>query len=137
MVLQQMKMVECDGGLAKSSINDDNNCVVRAIAIAYGLSYKKAYDIAAAAGRKHAKGAYTENVLQKSGLKYTKFVRHLTINQFLKSNPQGRFIATRRGHAFAIINGTIYDSVTNKKRQIINKLFQVESLRIKEIRAAS
>ncbi len=52
-----------------------------------------------------AKGCYNPN-------------NRTTINKFVKDHPKGRFYCVVRGHAFAIIDGVVYDHSKKPRRQI-------------------
>lgn len=114
-----------------SGIKDKNYCTIRAIAIAFKLPYEAAYAIGRFAGRKHGCGYYMENimsVIQKHiGYKFKIYDvgKGITIRRFLEKNTIGKFIVTRREHAFAIIHGEIHDTTLNTERQIIQTAYEI------------
>lgn len=55
---------------------------------------------------RQVKGPYTNN-------------NRITITQFIKKHPKGRFFCVHRGHAFAIIDGVLYDHTDKPRRQIL------------------
>jgi hypothetical protein len=57
------------------------------------------------------------------------------VKKFIEQNPTGRFICVRRGHAFTIVDGVIYDKVTTTPRQFITTSYLVESKRLDTIKA--
>jgi hypothetical protein len=120
-------------------IKDNNNCTIVALSTAAGLPYTEAYKIGEKAGRKHGRGFYTCKLMdtaKKNGIDFRKIkTGGITIQKFLKKNPTGRFVVNRRGHAFAIIEGTIYDHLENKPMQRIVGIWKVESKRIDTIKA--
>jgi hypothetical protein len=68
---------------------------------------------------------------RKNGIEYRKIkTGGITIQKFLQKNPTGRFVVNRRGHAFCVIDGVIYDHMENKPMQRIVGIWKVESKRI-------
>jgi len=126
-----MRVIYSDGGMKDSGIEDKNYCTIRAIAIAFKLPYKVAYEIGDYAGREHGKGYYMERimkcVLHFTGYKFKPYNvgKGITIRRFLEKNTIGKFIVTRRSHAFAIIHGEIHDSTLNTERQIIQTAYEI------------
>lgn len=120
-----------DAGMYKEGFGDDeNNCCVRAIAIAFRLSYKESYGLAAAAGRPHGKGWYMYMIMdymKKNGYNLRKIPldKYPNVHQLLKQKREGRFIAVTKDHTFPIINGEIWDSEINRPRQYIKRLYKV------------
>ena len=126
--------VQTDGGLQQSGINDKDNCTIRAFAIGYGMPYKDAYKMGELAGREHGKGYWMYKIMDKArefGYNSIELNGYGTLSAFLKKNNTGRFICVRRGHAFAVINGKIYDAITNKGQCKLIRIFKVESRGIK------
>ena len=115
-------------------IKDNNNCTIVALSTAAALPYTEAYRIGKVAGRKHGKGFYTGKLMKiarKNGVDFRKIkTSGITIQKFLQKYPEGRFVVNRRGHAFAIIDGTIYDHLENKPMQRIMGIWKVESKRL-------
>jgi hypothetical protein len=112
---------------------DTNCCAVVAFTKVFDTGYTKAYNfIKKVCGRTHRKGLTQSQVLSifenvKKGKwkmgKYSKNNR-ITINQFIKKHPKGRFYCLVRGHAIAIIDGVLYDYKEGGRRQI-TKAFRV------------
>lgn len=48
----------------------------------------------------------------------------ITINQFLKKHPRGKYYCIVRGHALAIVDGVLYDH-TDKPRRQITKAYRI------------
>lgn len=126
-----MRIVQNNGGATNLDKPDRNNCTVRALAIAYNIPYKAAYELCKAAGRKDNRGFYTNKLMKyiwDQGYKYMKVGvgrKGITLRRFLEINPVGIFICTRRGHAFTVIHGEIHDTVTNSERQIVTSAYLV------------
>jgi len=129
--------IQSDGGLQQSGINDKDNCTIRAFAIAYGMPYKDAYKMGELSGREHGKGYWMYKIMDKAkefGYSSIELNGYGTLGQFLKKNITGRFICVRRGHAFAVINGKIYDAIKNAPQCKLIRVFKVDSKRIEYLR---
>jgi hypothetical protein len=124
---------------SNSGIKDNNNCTICALSTAAGIPYNEAYEIGKKAGRKNGRGFYTAKLMEtarKNGVDYRKIkTGGMTIQKFLQKYPEGRYVVNRRGHAFAIIDGTIYDHLENKPMQRIVGIWQVESKRLDTIKS--
>jgi hypothetical protein len=120
-------------------IKDNNNCTIVALSTAAGIPYTEAYQIGKVAGRKHGRGFYTARLMQfakRRGIAHRKIkTGGMTIQKFLQKHPVGRFVVNRRGHAFAIIDGIIYDHLQNTPLQRIVGIWQVESNRLDTIKS--
>lgn len=108
-------LIENDGGLAASGIQDTNNCTIRSLAIAANIPYALADEIGTAAGRKRRNGMPTKHLMTEAikwgiGCEEQYMTSKITIGQFIKSFPQGRFICRKSKHAFAVIDGVVHDS---------------------------
>jgi len=122
-----------------SGIKDNNNCTICALSTSAGIPYNEAFEIGKAAGRKTGRGFHTEKLAltaKKHGISLRK-MKHkpITIQKFLERYPTGRYLVRRRGHAFAIIDGIIYDHLTNTPLQRITDSWKVESKRLDTIKA--
>lgn len=42
----------------------------------------------------------------------------ITLNQFVKKHPKGKYYVLHRGHAFAVVDGVVYDHTNGKRRQV-------------------
>jgi hypothetical protein len=132
--------VQSDGGFNQSGIKDDNNCTIRAFAIAYGMSYKDAHYMGELAGRPNGEGYWMWKIMEKAaefGYEYKEYNGYDTLATFLKKNPIGRYICVRKGHAFAVINGKIYDVVPNPRQCKLIRIFKVNSKRIEYLKGFS
>lgn len=108
--------------------NDDNNyCTVIALAVVTGNSFSDCQKYLSKFGRKKGKGLSThnlENALNKTTKFHFKkgdysFSNKITLNQFIKKHPKGKYYIVSRGHAYAVIDGVIYDYKESKRRQVI------------------
>jgi hypothetical protein len=101
-------------------LNETNDCVVRALSLAFNWPYSDVHTICAAVGRKPRRGMYrhqTDAAIAKiTGNPDAKgvYVRrsigpYPTFAQFARENPKGRFFVIKRGHAVALIDGVYHD----------------------------
>lgn len=105
---------------------DTNSCTVVALSCVTGNSWKACDGYLRKYGRRYRKGMLRKQ--QEEAFKgLTKFVtkespynssNRITIGQFLKKHPKGKFYCCVRGHAFAIIDGVLYDHSERLRRQI-------------------
>ena len=120
--------IQSDGGLQQSGINDKDNCTIRAFAIAYGMPYKDAYKMGELSGRPHGQGYWMYRIMEKArdfGYSYKELNGYGTLSQFLNKNNKGRFICVRRGHAFAVVDGKIYDLINNAPQCKLIRVFEI------------
>jgi hypothetical protein len=122
-LIKDGRQVISDGGKSETGIKDYNDCTIRALALSAGIKYDVAHKIGRDAGRKDKKGIISDYLIdeaKKNGLKFFKRVRsQITISKFIKRNPKGKFYCKSRGHAFAIIDGVIFDTDNNTEYQRI------------------
>jgi hypothetical protein len=122
-----------DGGLMESGIKDSKHCTVSSLAIAAGIPYEEAFEIAKTAGRKANDGFYIKKLMataRKYGIRFKKLkYKSITLQKFLSLDIEGRFVVNRKGHAFSIINGQIFDTLYNAPRQILIEIYMVENHR--------
>jgi len=121
--------MQSDGGLHHSGIDDDNNCTIRAFAIAYCMPYKDAYYMGELAGRPHGKGYWMHKIMDKAkefGYDSIEMDYNGTLSGFLKNYGKGRYICVRRGHAFAIIDGKIHDTLINGSNSKLIHVYDVQ-----------
>lgn len=106
---------------------DNRYCCVVALMKVMDCSYDKAYKWCRdKGGRLKGRGMLLSEIDKMfeamSNTPYRKGpyskVQRITINQFIKKHPEGRFFCANRGHAFAIIDGVLYDHTTKPRRQI-------------------
>lgn len=98
-----------DGGRAEAGISDRNDCAVRAYSIFKQVPYAEAHALFAAEGRRNGKGTPNSTITKLLG-KDEALTEQLTLNQLRSQYPNHRVYALKRGHAFAVIGGVLYDS---------------------------
>ncbi len=112
----------------RKKLNENNDCVVIAVAIAARMTYEKAHGICEYQGRKNGKGIHTvyvlehlkqigfkiekiKNLRQKNGSHYTP----KTIGSRLK---RGYYIIRKNRHAIAVVNGVVEDWTSGRQHHI-------------------
>jgi hypothetical protein len=135
----QLKTNATDAGRSRSGIRDKNDCTIRALAISAGIPYEYAHKIGREAGRKNGKGFHPKKLLAHAKKEYgitsqKKRYKSVTIQRFIKENPSGHYYVATNNHAFAIINGTIYDTGLNRPMQRLEEAYLMFSKRLTYLR---
>ena len=102
-----------DGGMKAAGFNEYNDCVVRALSLASGISYPAMHKEMAELGRKNrcrTKSFWTDWADEWCGPRVNYEKGKMTVLKFIQLNPKGRFVIRIRGHAFAVIDGVIHDT---------------------------
>lgn len=126
-------------------VNETNDCMVKAFAIAYNIKYSVIHEMAARHGRPHRSGTpwYTiesmmkevnpsfswdndrimpRRVYQRDGRTINGKYTTGSINKFY---PKGTFIMFSRSHATTMVDGVVEDWSANRRKQI-NFMYQVK-----------
>ena len=108
--------VKTDAGRSESQRpRQKNDCTVRALASARGLTYDEAYDLLKLAGRQSGKRFRLSDWLNtqpwatKMPFPAVKGQRRMNPVAFCAQFPEGRFICKCSKHAFAVIDGKVLD----------------------------
>lgn len=115
------------------------DCVVRAFSVAANRPYAEIHTLCATHGRPYGRGtsnATMRAVAKAMGIQEERtLLAYVSINgrlyrptlaAFIKANPTGRFVLTRRGHAFALIDGVVHDWAHGTgARSRITKAFRI------------
>jgi hypothetical protein len=106
-----MEIKITDAGRQAEGYTDEKlDCVVRAYASAADVPYYQSHAICEEHGRKRRHKSYnTINTIVSQGHKWV-FTR-MSLATFVKEHPIGNFFVTKRGHAFAVKNGIVFDTV--------------------------
>jgi hypothetical protein len=97
---------------------EKSNCTVVALSAVTQLPYNQCKDIAATAGRKEGKGFRSADLIEFYNTNIDKrfeevyLEKRLNVKTFCKEYPKGRYYVRKRGHAFSVINGVVYDMTT-------------------------
>lgn len=117
------KLIASDGGREAAGFAEDNDCSVRALALAADIPYAEAHAALAACGRKHGEGARGHVVLKAYEMfggsveypqRYNPFTGKATqgptVAQFMRTvKPHERLVVWVNGHVFAVVNGAQHD----------------------------
>lgn len=87
--------------------SESKDCAVRAVSIACDIPYHEAHERFSKAGRKPNNGVDLELLVKVMGKR--PYDGSMTLSRFLAFKPKGRFVAIKRGHAFAVVNGVVHD----------------------------
>jgi len=126
--------------------NEKNDCAVKALAIAAGVSYEVAHATCAAFGRKERHGIRTSNVvpaLESLGKKAVRVTQRSFIERYPASHQVLRSVTTHhpdrfhdvwadgktylvftRGHVLAVVNGVNHDHTRGTARRA-TEIFEV------------
>jgi hypothetical protein len=105
------KTVISDGGRAVSGYSAEKlDCAVRALACSLDIPYHQAHEVFKHFGRKDRRGSRNTSYTLKC-LGYTPlFDQRGTLDRFIANNPKGRYYIVKAGHAFALVNGQVFDT---------------------------
>lgn len=123
------------GRAASRRPRQGNDCTVRALAIARGLSYDEAYDLLAHAGRRSGQrlnlGPWLSEQAwaRKIAFPAVKGQPRMTPPSFCTRFAQGRFICKAAKHVFAVVDGVVYDTEPVGDRRCIYTAWRIEALR--------
>lgn len=96
-----------------------DDCVVRALSLAFNVQYDEVHKLCAKAGRKPRKGMYraqTDKVIKQltgnkdAALDKLPKGKRQTLTTFAKQNPKGKWVVIKSGHAVALIDGVYHDN---------------------------
>lgn len=108
---------------------DKNCCTVLALSVVTGRTFKECHDFLALFGRVKNKGMFESQIERafSSKMKHFYFKKgcytredSITLNQFIRKHPEGRYYILSRGHAYAVIDGIIYDYKESMRRKVIS-----------------
>jgi hypothetical protein len=98
---------------------EHNDCIVRALTRRIKTSYSRAHLMSLPFRKPKHKCYKTRALLECAGLEIKVFNRSL--KEFIKENPEGCYLVGKRGHAFCVDQGRIFDdgrSIGNNTRII-------------------
>jgi hypothetical protein len=94
---------------------ESRNCTVVALSVSARIPYQQCLEISKKAGRKPKKGFCSKKLIDffnkdsETKLVPVKLRKPVTIQKFCKRYSKGSFYARKRNHAFAIVDGDVYD----------------------------
>lgn len=91
---------------------ETRDCAVVSVCTACDIPYEKAHALLKANGREDRRPTYGKTVSAALGVRYQSLsrVRRPTAAQFIRENPNGRFIVFATDHFFALVNGVHMDA---------------------------
>ena len=104
-----------------------NDCTVRALSLAYEVTWDEAFDILSDLAQlqatmlddiEHIDGYLTRNSKKIYEREYSN--QNLTVGEFVEEHPQGIYLITMRGHITCCIDGCIYDTFNPSDRIVWN-----------------
>ena len=112
---------------AGSFLGDRNACCVIAWSVLFEAPYTKSLTYLETKGRVWRKGMQLSQVEAAfEGVRKAKITKgpytyknRITVSKFLQKHPEGRFFCVSRGHAYAVIDGKVYDYKKGPRRQIV------------------
>lgn len=118
--------------------NETNDCAVRAMANAFGISYPRAHAAMKVAGRQDRKGTAVgvidkvvtqehngKRAVRLNHIGTGKDQRQVSIGTFCKYRTTGSYYCIVRGHAFAIVDGVVQDAFKNKAGKRIYRAYEI------------
>ena len=124
--------VRTDAGRSLSARPKQNNdCTVRAVALALGMEYDIAYDVLAGAGRKCGKGFHLNVWLtaqpwtRKIPFQAIKGKPRMNPATFVKQYPLGVYICKVAKHVFLVKDGVVYDTFENRPDRCIYTAWEI------------
>lgn len=124
-----------------SKYGETNDCLVTGLALALNIPYEDAHVICKDAGRQNKRGWYIRRVVETAktyGYKFSdnhvglktlmdRGITKISAKRFAEENPVGTFFVNKKGHAFVIIDGVIYNELHyNPGRSYLRTAFKVE-----------
>ena len=110
-------------------LGEENDCSVKALAIAGGVTYQKARAALRKHGRKKGEGAYNSqinNAAHSLGIRTIRSWprtindRMYTAKSITKVYPKGSYILSYSGHVAAMVNGEVMDWTTGKGHKVMS-----------------
>ena len=95
--------------------SERRDCTVRALTNVSGAAYATVHAVFASHGRKNRRGVVLKKVMQSVasdlGLVAQVVRRSGNVERLVRDFPAGRLVVNTRGHAFALIDGVVHDSI--------------------------
>lgn len=129
--MESLTYHETDGGRAQHGYRGENNdCVVKSIAIATGIPYPEVHAALKARGRVNGRG--TRGDVKADFLGTLPYVKRVTITletcrvwSFFQAHAKGTFLVSVPKHLTVIKNGKVLDEIPPKPRQRVIEAYQV------------
>ncbi len=101
--------------------SEHNDCAVRALSVACGLTYEQAHHRLQVAGRRNrgrTKLAVSDRVYREAGLTQH-HCQGITVERFLSIHRRFTGILHVRGHMIGVCDGNVFDWVPSDSRRIV------------------
>lgn len=101
----------------KANIED---CTIRALSVAEGISWDEAYDLLSTSARELGLMISDVRAIEKFlDLRYYKVpIYEETVGEFMRNHTKGIYLITMPGHITVLKNGINYDTFDPKEREI-------------------
>jgi len=118
-----------DAGRSIYAPAEKNDCTVRAVAAAFGVPYPEAHNRLALLGRQPRQGMHFGVYAERLGLLAREELSWIRLHEVMpKLDPAKCFIITTATHAFAVVRGTIWDSLLPKATTKTMMVYEVPIL---------
>ncbi|MHB1696541.1 MAG: hypothetical protein ACYCSQ_00315 [bacterium] len=107
-----------------------NDCTVRAVAMAFSISYDEAYDRLKSFGRKCGRGFHIDDYMSVAGAKKISFPAvkgeyRMNTWKFCREYDKGTYICRVAKHVFTVIDGVVCDMVPPFLDRCIYKAWEI------------
>lgn len=117
----------------RSIDGESNDCVVRALSLAFNKPYTEVHALCDKIGRIKGRGMRSSQVelaiqeLSNNGIaKLAKPSRKQTFSTFARDHKKGNYVIIKRGHAVAMIDGVFHDAGSvGEPRAIVRSFYKV------------
>ena len=118
----------------RSVDGESNDCVVRAMSLAFNKPYAEVHAVCQRAGRRAGKGMnfimINKALAELSGRADAQLERQpvaRTFTTFARDHKQGNYFVIKRGHAVALIDGVFHDAgAIGEPRAIVKAVFKIK-----------
>ena len=102
--------------------NDIEDCTIRAISVAEGISWDEAYDNLSNSARKMGLMMNSVEAIEEYlDKRYKRIQTHCKkVEEFVKFHPYGTYLITMRGHITVLKRGINYDTFDCSNRRILS-----------------
>jgi len=113
---------------------ESNDCVVRALSLAFNKPYEQVHAVCQRAGRTKGRGMNTlminkaiAELTGQADAQLQRQQRAQTFTTFARDHKVGNYVVIKRGHAIALIDGVFHDAGSvGEPRAIVKAVFKVK-----------
>ena len=116
-----MKHVKGTYASQGTGFSEKRDCSVRAAATASGLPYEQVHAVFTKHGRKPKRGTPTAVSIDAHKEMFKSEPQRgerVTVAEFVRRNPIGRYVLHVRGHALAVVDGAVHDWSYGPRRRV-------------------